>query len=172
MRQQLLQPGRGGGGRRHGTVSLWCHFSSLADRKLSDFMAGHLQVTSKSFSFPLPCLVQLLSHSACSGSCWGTFLFWEQPLANCNSESKRAVELHRSCPQGTQKWCWAQVKRKSTLLQRDLSGCSYPEPDSISSISSAWTSYNSCKATKKKGKKKKKQENKQTKKTPDIKALG
>lgn len=44
-------------GRRDETISLWYHFSSLADRKLSDFMAGHLQETSKLFSFPAPWLV-------------------------------------------------------------------------------------------------------------------
>lgn len=44
-------------GRRDETISLWYHFSSLADRKLSDFMVGHLQETSKLFSFPAPWLV-------------------------------------------------------------------------------------------------------------------
>lgn len=119
------------GGEMRLSVSLWCHFSRLVDRKLSDFMAGHLQETSKSFSFPLPRLVQLLSHSSCSGSRWGTFFFWEQPLANCNSESKgghHAGALHGICPRGTQKWCWAQVKLSSTLLQHDLSGCSNSGP--------------------------------------------
>lgn len=44
-------------GRRDETISLWYHFSSLADRKLPDFMVGHLQETSKLFSFPAPWLV-------------------------------------------------------------------------------------------------------------------
>lgn len=114
-------------GGRDKTVSLWCNFSSLVDRKLSDFMVGHLQKMPKSFSYPLPWLVQLLSPSACSGSCQGIFFFWEWPLANCNSGCKHghhAEALHSNCPWGTQKLCWAQLKLSSTLLQHGLSGCS------------------------------------------------
>lgn len=100
---------------------------------------------------------QLLLPSACSGSCRGTFFFWEWPPANCNSGHKRSHHtgaLHSNCPQGIQKLCWAQLKLSSALLQCGPSACSNSEPVSISSSSSSRTYY-SCKTRKKKGKNKK-----------------
>lgn len=63
-------------GRRDKTISLWCHFSSLADRKLSDFMAGHLQGDIKTILLPtILASTQLLLPSARSGSRRDTFFF-------------------------------------------------------------------------------------------------
>lgn len=71
-------------------------FSSPADRKLSDFMAGHLQGDIKTVLLPsILARAQLLLPSAHSGSCWDTFFFWEWPLANCNSGHNAATMPER-----------------------------------------------------------------------------
>lgn len=51
--QWFLQPGRWDRGRRDETINPPCRFSSLADRKLSNFWLDTYKETSKLFSFPL-----------------------------------------------------------------------------------------------------------------------
>lgn len=78
--------------------------------KLSDFKAGHLQETSKSFPFPPPWLVQLLLLSARWGSCHHEFFFWEWPLANCSCGWERG-----QVPMGSTEIALGAIKAEQSI---------------------------------------------------------
>lgn len=127
------------------TVSLQCHFSSLADGNyLTSWLVTYRRHQNHSLFLHLGwcscCRHQLAEDPA------STYFSSE-------SDHWQIAALDASvakCPWGTQKLHWAQLKLSSTLLQHGLSACFNSEPASISSISSSWICYNSCKKKKRK----------------------